>query len=579
MEKAVGYIRVSSPFQVKNESLAAQKEAIRRYCDAFGLELMDVCADEGISGKRSENRPALNRLLSDARHKGFNAAIVRTIARFGRNMVESLNNAKVLSDNGIRLISLQENVDFSSTIGKIILGVLAGFAQYENEERAAAAMASRILKVKKGLPAVPRLPFARTYNKEENRWELGEKLASMMRWAADQYVNQNSSIINVASDLKTLYGYDISPDRLRRILRNCCGGEWVVKVGGQEYVLKVPRILDDEMIERVRATAERNSRNNKVHVYRKYALSGFLRCAKCLKTLRGQTQYGKYIFYQHPPKKDKPCDAGFASVKLQRIEDAVFRKIFENTIDEVGFSKAIKDALPNPDHIKAMKVNIVKNEKRLAKVENDLRKLVDLAMNGTLRKETLREKEEELYQAKAKLIEEIEGAKQRLNSLPTVKQLEKEAEFLRRSLMIFFQSPDRYSEMSYEEKRQLLNFLFEGKDAEGVPYGVYIDKIGIDEWDIFIYGCLISDGRRTSGTFSMKGDDLDYEKPDILKEIEEIRAKGANEGPESSEAKKKVVLDRRKMRDLPLEGPQYPNWLEYIKQGEDYTTSDVIQVL
>lgn len=578
MEKAVGYIRVSSPFQVKNESLPAQREEIKRYCDLNGWDLSEVYADEGISGKKSENRPALNRLLSDARQRRFNVVIVRAINRLGRNMVESLNNEKVLSDRGIRLISLQQNVDYSTTVGKLILAVLAASAQLENEERAAAAMASRILKVKKGLPAVPRLPFGRTYNKVENRWGLEEKVDEIMGWAADQYVNKKRSMIPIARDLKKLYGYDISADRLRRILRNRCGDEWVLHVGGQEYVQKVPRILDDEMIERVKATAERNSRNNKVHVYNKYALTGFIRCAKCLKTLRGQTQYGKYEFYQHPPKKDKPCDAGFASVKLQRIEDAVFRKIFENTIDEVGFSKAIKDALPDPKDIDTMKANIVKNEKRLAKVEKDLNKLVDLAMNGTLRKETLREKEEELYQAKAKLIEEIEGAKQRLTSLPTVKQLEQEAEFLRRSLMMFFQSPERYKEMSYEEKRQLLNFLFEGKDAEGIPFGIYIDKIGGDEWDIFIYGCLISDGRRTSGVFSIKGDDLDYENPDILSEIDEIRAKGANESPEPSETKKKVYLDRRKMRDLPLEGPQYENWLEYIKQGEDYTTSDVIQV-
>jgi len=289
MEKAVGYIRVSSPFQVKNESLAAQKEAIKKHCDAYGRELTEIYADEGISGKRSENRPALMRLLSDARQKRFNGVIVRTIARFGRNMIDSLNNAKMLSDNGIRLISLQENIDFSTTIGKIILSVLAGFAQLENEERAAAAMASRILKVKKGLPAVPRLPFGRTYNKVENQWGLEEKVDERMGWAADQYVNKIRSMIPIASDLKTLYGYDISPDRLRRILRNCCGDEWVLNVGGQEYVLKVPRILDDEMIERVRATADRNGRNNKVHVYRKYALTGVLRCAKCLKSLRGQT--------------------------------------------------------------------------------------------------------------------------------------------------------------------------------------------------------------------------------------------------------------------------------------------------
>jgi hypothetical protein len=268
------------------------------------------------------------------------------------------------------------------------------------------------------------------------------------------------------------------------------------------------------------------------------------------------------------------------SVKLQQIEDAVFRKIFQNTIDEVGFSKAIRDAVPSPEHIEAMKANIVKNEERLRKVEKDLNNLVDLAMNGTLRKETIEKKEGELYEAKAKLHEEIERDKQTLNSLPSVEQLEQESEFLRAKLMMFFQSSKRYREMSYEEKRQLLNFLFEGKDAWGMPYGIYIDKVEDDEWEVFIYGCLIGDGQRMAGSFFMKGEDLDYdENRDFGNDIEEIRSRGRSVLLEASESRKKGVLDRRKTRDVPLEGPNHENLLEYLKRREDYTTSDVIQVL
>ena len=145
---------------------------------------------------------------------------------------------------------------------------------------------------------------------------------------------------------------------------------------------------------------------------------------------------------------------------------------------------------------------------------------------------------------------------------------------------MFFQPPDRYTEMSYEEKRQLLNFLFQGKDAEGIPYGVYIDKIGDDKWEVFIYGCLIGDGQRTAGSFIIKGDALDSdENCDFVKDVEEIKSGAYPAELKPSKTRRTVALDRRKMRDLPLEGPQYDNWLEYIKQGEDYTTSDVIQVL
>ena len=113
-----------------------------------------------------------------------------------------------------------------------------------------------------------------------------------------------------------------------------------------------------------------------------------------------------------------------------------------------------------------------------------------------------------------------------------------------------------------------------------MPYGVYIDKIEDDEREVFIYGCLIGDGQRTAGSFVIKGDDLDSdENHDFVKDIEEIRDGGTNENLEPSKERKLVVLDRRKIRDLPLEGPQYDNWIEYVKQGGNCTTSDVIQVL
>lgn len=92
------------------------------------------------------------------------------------------------------------------------------------------------------------------------------------------------------------------------------------------------------------------------------------------------------------------------------------------------------------------------------------------------------------------------------------------------------------------------------------------------------YGCLIGDGQRTTGSFVIKGDELDSdENCDFVKDIGEIRPEGNHAELDPFKKRKAVVLDRRKIRDMPLEGPQYDNWIEYVKQGGNYTTSDVIQ--
>jgi site-specific DNA recombinase len=160
--KAIGYIRVSSLIQIEGESLAVQKERAKLYANAQGWEYKKTYSDEGISGKSIKGRLELQKLLEDAQNKKFDAVIVRSISRFGRNLVDCVNNNKILADNEIKLISLNENVDFSSTIGQIILSVLAGFAQLDNEQRSEASISSKIKLAKRNISGIGRMPFAAT---------------------------------------------------------------------------------------------------------------------------------------------------------------------------------------------------------------------------------------------------------------------------------------------------------------------------------------------------------------------------------------------------------------------------------
>ena len=61
---AVGYVRVSTEEQAREGvSLAAQRQKIVGYCDLHGLSLAHTFADEGLSGKRADNRPGLQEAI------------------------------------------------------------------------------------------------------------------------------------------------------------------------------------------------------------------------------------------------------------------------------------------------------------------------------------------------------------------------------------------------------------------------------------------------------------------------------------------------------------------------------------
>ena len=191
------------------------------------------------------------------------------------------------------------------------------------------------------------------------------------------------------------------------------------------------------------------------------------------------------------------------------------------------------------------------------RIEKELEKLVNLALSGTLKKETIVKKESNLYAARAQVMNDLESDKRRLESLPAIEQIEVEAEWVRIGLMQYFGSEDRLLEMDFDEKQRLLHRLFDGSDEYGTPFGIYVEKKGKGVWEYFIYAHLFA------GFRYVKGDDIDYGMPkrDWDEYFKNCRP---NPGPRP----------KKRPDDDIYSGPKYEAWLEYISQGDDYKTYD-----
>jgi hypothetical protein len=365
---------------------------------------------------------------------------------------------------------------------------------------------NRIARGKRGIPTSGKLPFARKFNKETGEWTLDEEAARLIRWAADEYL-KGVSLWDLAQTLKTRYKQPLGYKNLLTVLSKRCGDTWTVNFKDEEPITyKIPRILDDNTIQKVKDRLEHNRTNNRKDV-RKYTLSGFIHCEACGKFLYGQIlaniSGSPYQYYHHPRYKYEKCKA-FNTIPLKLIENAVFKTIFENTVDAPAFEQAIQESMPDEKLIKYLEKQVKSGEKELKKIEKELDRLVDLALSGTLKKDTISSKEKELLQTKAKAAEELEANRTKLKSLPDIDRVRKEAEDIRRQLLEHFHSEEHLQEMSFDEKKRLLHWLFDGKDKEGTPYGIYIAKRGHEKWDYFLYG-------RITGLRTIKGDDISYQ--------------------------------------------------------------------
>lgn len=86
-KRAVAYVRVSTTEQAEQGySIDAQIQTIKQYCQRQNLDLVEVYADRGISGKSLSKRQQLQALLEGAKHDKFEMVVIWKNSRLARNV-------------------------------------------------------------------------------------------------------------------------------------------------------------------------------------------------------------------------------------------------------------------------------------------------------------------------------------------------------------------------------------------------------------------------------------------------------------------------------------------------------------
>ena len=122
------YARVST--KNHGQDPETQLFALREYAQARGLEVFHEYVDVGISGSK-EKRPALDRLMTDARRRRFNAVLVARFDRFARSTSHLVLALEEFQALGVDFISLSESIDTSTAMGKMVYTVIASVAELE----------------------------------------------------------------------------------------------------------------------------------------------------------------------------------------------------------------------------------------------------------------------------------------------------------------------------------------------------------------------------------------------------------------------------------------------------------------
>lgn len=278
------YTRVSTDEQAdEGYSLQAQERAGRLYSEVHGHVLVDVYCDEGYSGTTA-TRPAFQRMLASIQPGDI--ILVHKLDRFTRNVRLLLETLDSLGAMKITLVSISEQIDFSSPIGKVILTILAAFAQYYVDNLREETIKGNREKAQRGFWVGP-VPVG--YRKLDKGTIVPSDDAETVRELFRLY-HEGLSFYEVAESLNERGlrpgGRVWGRENVRVVLKNRAY-IGMVSSGGVEYQGShdplISNALWDETVAR-RAASTRPRAKNKRDV-EPGPLSGLLYCAGCGKRL------------------------------------------------------------------------------------------------------------------------------------------------------------------------------------------------------------------------------------------------------------------------------------------------------
>ena len=126
MKRAAVYARVST----LDQTTANQVFDLRQMAQQRGYEIVEEYVDHGISGTRAR-RPALDKMMADARRGRFDIVLVWAADRLARSVKHFVEVLSELDHLGVAFVSFREQLDIAGPLGRAIMIIVSAIAELE----------------------------------------------------------------------------------------------------------------------------------------------------------------------------------------------------------------------------------------------------------------------------------------------------------------------------------------------------------------------------------------------------------------------------------------------------------------
>ena len=220
-----------SVYSDRSDSVDNQERMCREYVDLKfkdKAESFEIYQDEGFTGANTD-RPGLKRLMDDVNDGLIDALVVYQLDRLSRDVKDFANIYATLEEKNVMFISIKENIDTTTPIGKAMMYVTMVFAQMERETIAARVTDNMVGLAKKGFWTGGNPPYGYKREKIQINGKMHSVIvpvpeaAEYVEWIYDTFLRNGYSLQGMETAFKkqgirTVNGAFFSTTQLHKIL-------------------------------------------------------------------------------------------------------------------------------------------------------------------------------------------------------------------------------------------------------------------------------------------------------------------------------------------------------------------------
>ena len=233
--RVAAYCRVSSSSEDQLHSFATQVQYYTKYINSNDkMELVDIYADEGLTGTKTEHRDEFNRMIADCRKGKIDRVLTKSLSRFARNTADALMYARLLRENGVSILFEKENIDTAYMSSELLLALSGAQAQEESISISKNMRWSIERRMKNGTFLASSTPYG--YKIENGEFVIVEEEAEIVRLIFKSYLSGMGK--------KEIADMLIQQNAPQRFVHS----KWESKT--VDYILKNPRYIGDALFQK-----------------------------------------------------------------------------------------------------------------------------------------------------------------------------------------------------------------------------------------------------------------------------------------------------------------------------------------